>query len=480
MPGSHVRIFGWTLVAGLFLPAFVRAASSAPPQAPDILAGIKLEPGKSAKITDPQTGGNGYWLVYLPKDYNPNRLWPIIYCYHGHNGEPTVYPFEQLTDGKGFIIIGMEYLDREAGGRPDPDLPNLQRIHDLLARHVALYEQVQFIGGFSQGGWSTSKLAEPNPDHWAGLIILGAGRGSSMRDPQVKSKPIFIGIGEMDPSNAAAKTATDYYKQHDADVTFEEFKGLAHAVDTNDAPLKQWLTTIAAKTAGAVVKMKTGMAAAGAAEKKGHLGEALTLYQSVARDGGDDAASAKAKADEISATADKAFASVEQALTEKRWTDAMRLLASGDATYAGSPIGDKFKARLESVRADPAIKSQIAAARADADAQATESAAQSAEKLGDYKRAIAIYERYVADFSTQPHLPEIRDHLAALKADKTIQAAIASKGADDQCKSWLSMADNYIQSGYPDKARPLLQKIVDEYPDTTYAKTAKKELAELK
>jgi hypothetical protein len=474
---SHRMIIGFVLA--LLFPALAQAGSGVPAGAPDVLAGVKLEPGKAVKVIDPLTGGKGFWVVYLPQDYTPTRLWPIIYCYHGSNGEPTVWPFKDLTGGKGFIVIGMEYLDRAAGGKRDTDLPNLRRIHDALARHVALHEQVQFIGGFSQGGWSTGALAEVNPVAWAGMIILGAGRGSSMPDPQVKGKPIFIGIGETDPSNARAKSAAEFYKQQGADVTLEEFKGKAHEVDTADAVLRQWLPAQAMKAAGAALKLKTDLTAAKAAEKAGKLGKALMLYQSAVQDGGDEAGPAQARADAISQSADKAMADAEQAVTEKRYADATKLLVAAGGTYAGSPAGDRLKARLEAMRADPAIKSQVEQARADAAADADESAARDAEKLRDFKRAIALYERYMTAYPNGRHLAGIRDHLAALKANKSIQAGIASRSADEQCKAWLGMAENYIQSGFPDKARPFLQKVLDDYPGTAYAATAKKELSEL-
>jgi dienelactone hydrolase len=467
------------LFLGLLCPAIARAVTGTPGEIQDVLAGIKLEPGKTVKVIDPQTGGNGYWQVYLPQDYTPSRLWPIIYCYHGSNGEPTVWPFKDLTDGKGFIVIGMEYRDRAAGGKRDTDLPNLRRIHDVLAKHVALHEQVQFIGGFSQGGWSTSTLAEVNPDTWAGMIILGAGRGSSMPDPKVKDKPVFIGIGETDPSNARARSAEAFYKEQGADVTLEEFKGKGHAVDTADTVLRQWLTAQAMKAAGAVLKLKTDLAAAQAAEKAGKLGVALTHYQSVVQNGGEEAGPAQARVDAISQSADNAMAEAERALTERRFVDATKLLVAGGATYAGSPAGNRFKARLEAIRSDPAIKAQVEQARADAAAEAEESAAKVAETQHDYKRAIALYEHYVTAYPGGRRLAEIREHLAALKADKSIQAQIASRNVDDQCKAWLGLAENYIHSGLPEKARPFLQRIVDEYPDTSYAATAKKELADL-
>jgi predicted peptidase len=480
---SHQTRIKLGLFLSLLYPLMTYAAATSSPPVPeamDVLAGVKLEPGKAAKVIDPATGGNGYWMLYLPEDYKPIRLWPIIYCYHGSNGEPTVWPFKDLTDGKGFIVVGMEYLDRAKGATADKDLPNLRRIHDLLARHVALHEQVQFIGGFSQGGWSTGKLSELSPDTWAGIIITGAGRGSSLSDPKINRKPIFIGIGENDPSNAAAKSAAEFYKQHGADVTLEEFKGKAHAVDTADAVLRAWLPAQAMKAAGTVLKMKIDLANAKADEKAGKLGMALALYQSVVQNGGEESGPAQEKVDALSQSADKAMTDVERAIAEKKYVAATKLLVAAGSTYAGSAAGDKFKAKLEEIRTDPAIKTQVEQARTEAAAESDETAARAAEKQGDYKRAIAVYERYISTYPASPRLAQVRDHLEALKSDKTIQAGIASRITDDQCKSCLAMADNYIKSGEPEKARPFLQKIIDQFPDSAYATTAREKMSELK
>jgi predicted esterase len=473
-----------TIVAGfcfgLVSLLIAGADAGVTPAPPNPLAGVKFEAGKVTRIDDPLTGGNGYWLVYLPQDYVPARLWPVIYCYHGKDGEPTVFPFKEVTDGKGFIVIGMEYLDRKAGGTREADLPNLRRIHDAIATRLPIHEKVQFIGGFSQGGWSTGNLSEASLDTWAGIIITGAGRGAPGNDPKVGGKPIFVGIGEDDPARPAAQSAADFYKQHGADVTLEIFKGKAHAVDTADAVLKQWLQTQATKAATAVVKGKNDLAAAKAAEKAGKLGQAYGFYQAVIQNGGEEAGPAQSKVKSISEAGEKAMAEIEKSLQEKRYVDATKALVAGSATYAGAPVGDQFKTRLDQVRSDPSIKTEVEQARTDAAADADEATARSAEKLGDFKRAISIYERYVVAYPASHHITAIRDHLAALKSDKSIQSGIASRAADDDCKAWLGMADNYIKSGLTDKARPYLQKIIDTYPNASYAAVARRELAELK
>jgi len=41
------------------------------------------------------------------------------------------------------------------------------------------------------------------------------------------------------------------------------------------------------------------------------------------------------------------------------------------------------------------------------------------------------------------------------------------------------MARNFLKAGMKDKARPYLQKVVTEYPKSTFAKEAKQMLAEM-
>ena len=68
---------------------------------------------------------------------------------------------------------------------------------------------------------------------------------------------------------------------------------------------------------------------------------------------------------------------------------------------------------------------------------------------------------------------------AEMKADKQLMARIRLRAAEKDCKSWLSMARNYIKAGMPDKAGPYLKDIIAKYPDTPFAEEARKLLAEI-
>ena len=44
---------------------------------------------------------------------------------------------------------------------------------------------------------------------------------------------------------------------------------------------------------------------------------------------------------------------------------------------------------------------------------------------------------------------------------------------------WFNMAETYAANQKPEKARAYLQKIIEKYPDTTFAEKAKKKLEKL-
>src|SRR3954453_15409380 len=171
VPAYRLALSAVALLAG------VSALSTPPARAADGVAPEQatFSPGQETKLADPKTGGGGGYVLYGPKDYTPDREWPTIFCYHGKNNDPKSWPFKELTDGQGYVVVGMEYIDREGANDPKEDLENLQRIRSFVGQKVHLNPKLLFMGGFSQGGWSTSKFSNLCIDEMAGLIITGAG-----------------------------------------------------------------------------------------------------------------------------------------------------------------------------------------------------------------------------------------------------------------------------------------------------------------
>lgn len=457
------------LIAALLLslaPLSARGADAGVPPEQAVFA-----PGKEVKILDPKTGGLGYYLVYTPKDYTPDREWPTLFCYHGHGGDPTTWPIKQAVDGNGYIIVGMEYIDRETKNDAKEDIDNLNRIRAFVGSKLKINSKLVFMGGFSQGGWSTSRFSNLYMDQLAGIMIMGAGGGPNEKAAALlKGKPVFVGVGELDDANKNARAAKDAYAAKGADVTFEEFKGLGHTADVKDKALHDWL-----EKWGPQNQMIASLTVAKATEKAGKLGEAYNQYLATAKmQGGEEAATLAKK------IADAATKQIEQAkadIAAKKYPDAIKTLVPLEKLYASSTFSQQATEIIQQIRTDPAIKAEIEQAKIDATAQAIRANAESAEKAKDYARALSLYQSYITQCPKATDFTIVQAHYNELKADPKILASAKSQSADKECKSWLSTADNYLANNLPEKAKPYLQKILDKYANTEWATEAKKRLA---
>ena len=220
----------------------------------------KFVPGTEVRIdVDNARIGGDHFLVYVPSDYTDEHDWPVIFVYHGANGQPTTWPFKQATDGEGFIIIGMGYVEHGKGKVTKGEYINyLKRerksvleVKRYVSRYLRLDNKHLFVTGYSMSGWHTSVMLECSAKVWAGAVIFAAGRSrnagliaTSTSKKAIRGKPIYIGAGEKDVNLSAAKKATTYYRRLGANVTFEEFKGKGHSFDPSKSEiLYNWLLT---------------------------------------------------------------------------------------------------------------------------------------------------------------------------------------------------------------------------------------------
>src|SRR5687767_15121146 len=132
---------------------------------------VPFEIGKETKIDDP-AAFDKHHVLYVPRDYTPDREWPLIFCYHGTNQSAKVWPFKEFTDGKGFIVVGMSYLT-EKGADTEAEWASMQRVGKQVAATLRVNSKMIFIGGFSLGGSWTYRLSNKDPSMFAGIIPMG-------------------------------------------------------------------------------------------------------------------------------------------------------------------------------------------------------------------------------------------------------------------------------------------------------------------
>jgi predicted esterase len=253
-------LLGMGLVAAIGLAGLVSAApapKAASPTdtaktlaAPAVPTGpvptLDLKPGEN-RVEPP--GGRPY-LIWVPTDYTPDRTWPLIIYMHGTGGAPTFGPLREMFGGKTFILVGHEYVfHNQAEENHATETANLRRVVATVQANLKVNPKQMFLGGFSQGGWWTTMLAEYTMDLWAGLFPLGSGEHASdmgRRGP-LKGKPIFIGAGENDGQFLPlAKKSAEFYAGRGADVTTEWFAGLGHSDNVaKNEKLQSWFLKLA-------------------------------------------------------------------------------------------------------------------------------------------------------------------------------------------------------------------------------------------
>ena len=472
---GHWRRWLVTLVAG----CGVAGAAQAPDE-PD------LRPGVETRVEAPRSGG--HFIVYVPTDYAPTRRWPVIFCYHGQNGQPTAQPFKRVLGGKGFVIVGMAYLKRgvqrmtiaQMKEYMGQEAASFERAAAWVEQRLKVDKAMYFCGGFSKGGWTTSGLAEATPRTWCGVAILGAARQyfeTPMDKPSaLRGKPIYIGCGTKDPNFPHAEKSARFYRQHGANVIFEPYDGLGHAMGWDTEALPNWLYAN-----GPQRDLKGRLATARKAEAAGRLGRAYALYAELSQVSAESelCRSAGEVARKLAGQAETLLAAAETAVAEKRYADASRPLARLTSRFEGSPFAERADALIRKLQSDPAIQAAVRQGRLDAEADALEARARAADTARDYATALRLYGQYVAKYANATRFDGVKARLDALEADESIQAKVLSERAARECRLWLNLADNYARAGKPAKARDYLDRILANYDGTDWAAKARERLAAL-
>ena len=368
-----------------------------------------VSPGTEVRITAPKTGKT--FLLYVPVDYTDKRPFPVIFCYHGYRGTATTWPFKQVTKGQGFIVVGMNYATDAYYHKlrfttTGPEKIFFDEALEIISTRVNVAQDYIFMGGYSQGGYSTTVLGEQLLDRLAGNLVLGAGRCYVDMNPPpaelIRGHPFFYGVGELDdPHYPRAKRALQFYTECGADVTFEGWKDETHKLSPQwmtKTKMREWLITY-----GPMKQVESGFEKAQIAEEDGRLGEALTLYTRIAEILPDTELCRRAEEStaHLRAQAETQFNRLKKAAAEKPYTEIVKALEAFRDKYVGSVFEGHTLQLL----------SELLNAKADA----LEGRAREAEAEKNYARALQLYKLYLTYFPEAKRYSEVQKHVKTLK-----------------------------------------------------------------
>ncbi|MHC5078097.1 MAG: C25 family cysteine peptidase [Planctomycetota bacterium] len=105
--------------------------------------------------------------------------------------------------------------------------------------------------------------------------------------------------------------------------------------------------------------------------------------------------------------------------------------------------------------------------------------AEKFEKRNRFREAIRTYEELIKKYAASRFAAEAKKRLERLASDTEVQKAIEKKKADSWCRGMMALARTWEKSSKPAKAAECYRKVIDKYPDSTWAVEAKKALEAL-
>jgi thiol-disulfide isomerase/thioredoxin/tetratricopeptide (TPR) repeat protein len=197
----------------------------------------------------------------------------------------------------------------------------------------------------------------------------------------------------------------------------------------------------------------------------------------------DDDPAVKKGADEarrvLAEVAAKDLAEAEARIEAKEYYEASVALERVPRLVPGSEEARRAEAKRTELMGDEKVRPVIEQGRRERLAADALAAIEKGEKKMSPERLLEELGNLADKFPDTKAGHAAAARTAEMKADKQLMARIRLQAVEKDCKSWLSMARNYIKAGMPDKAKPYLKDILAKYPDTPFAEEARKLLAEI-
>lgn len=161
---------------------------------------------------------------------------------------------------------------------------------------------------------------------------------------------------------------------------------------------------------------------------------------------------------------------------QKQYAPALLRLRELQQVFRGTPIADQARQRQQQLSADPAARATLAAAEREVKAAEALAAAQALAAEQKHEEAYVRLKQIARDHATTEAGASAAAAVADYEKDPAFVRKVLEETQGDQARAALSMAENYARNGRHDIARQRYQKIIDEYPGTSWAEQAQRQM----
>lgn len=174
------------------------------------------------------------------------------------------------------------------------------------------------------------------------------------------------------------------------------------------------------------------------------------------------------------------LAKAQELLDAKQYKEGVALLRDVARQFRALAVGNVAHKRLKSLEEKiPDAKRVLEALRRDAEARGLLAAARESLIERSVGEAYVTLEKIVKDYPEASVLGDAQTILRRMGQNEAVMAYVRDYKAEPDCLNWLAQARSFTRQGSFDKAREMLRRIIDKYPDTKWTDEAYRMLADL-
>jgi predicted peptidase len=159
--------------------------------------------------------GKSYpYVVYVPRDFTPDRKWPVVLFLHGA-GERGSDGLKQSHVGLGAALRfhserypALAVMPQCAGGDRWSGAMAAQALAalDQTLAEFPVDADRQYLTGLSMGGYGSFLIASQHPERFAAVAAICGGGDPAAMAPKLKDLPLWVFHGDADTAVPVARS----------------------------------------------------------------------------------------------------------------------------------------------------------------------------------------------------------------------------------------------------------------------------------
>lgn len=174
------------------------------------------------------------------------------------------------------------------------------------------------------------------------------------------------------------------------------------------------------------------------------------------------------------------LAEAEKELDAKNFPRAVELMRAVMRNFRGTDSEKTAKQKLETAgKAHEDVARLLKSQEQDARARGNLKKARDAVTARRFGEGYEILDSIVRESADSEVAASAEEMLERMRKNEAVMRDVRDYLAKRDCEGWLGQARTFIRANRVDKARELLRKVIDQYPDSRYASDAYAELSKL-